>query len=381
MLRARRLRHGTTQGATVDDVVDSLTSQVHRSPSPPSRESFGWSQEFKASDVAFHTSHHALDSSDDDSEDGLFKVPISNRSITNSTPREKVTYDSRPSLSVARQETDDAPTTQVDQSWDRASFDGSIWAVRAPVDDILENMSAAFPKLSIGSILEHRTGRPIVGRILGKGKGSLVYLGLKVDPAQLLIIKQIRVSSDKSAGAKQEIDRLGRLSHPNLVQYLGCDQDQDHACLNIHLQYVSGGSIGTCLRTHGKLEEAVIRSVTSQTLAGLCYLHNADFVHGNMKADNMLLDLNGVCKLCDFGITRKYDKNSGNSIIVPTEGTKAEDIWSLGTMVLEMYSGRRALGAETNVELSLKMTPTIPEDVTLRASVDGLAFILDCFTM
>jgi uncharacterized membrane protein len=45
------------------------------------------------------------------------------------------------------------------------------------------------------------------------------------------------------------------------------------------MEYVSGGSIGACLRKQGKLGVSVVKSFTAQILAGLEYLHAKDILH------------------------------------------------------------------------------------------------------
>jgi mitogen-activated protein kinase kinase kinase len=128
------------------------------------------------------------------------------------------------------------------------------------------------------------------------------------------------------------------------------------------LEYVPGGSVAGCLRKHGKFDDQVSRSFTSQILAGLDYLHQNGIIHRDLKADNILVDPSGVCKISDFGISKRTDDINENGIHTSMQGSvfwmapevvqagrKGEklgyngkvDIWSLGCVVLEMWAGRR----------------------------------------
>jgi mitogen-activated protein kinase kinase kinase len=54
-----------------------------------------------------------------------------------------------------------------------------------------------------------------------------------------------------------------------------------------------------------QFEENVIRFFTLQILDGLEYLHSLGILHRDMKADNILIDQDGMCKISDFGTSKK----------------------------------------------------------------------------
>ncbi|KAB8071600.1 hypothetical protein BDV29DRAFT_16041 [Aspergillus leporis] len=256
------------------------------------------------------------------------------------------------------------------------------------------------------------TFRIIRGQLIGKGTYGRVYLGMNADNGEVLAVKQVEINpriagqdkdkmKDMVAAMDQEIDTMQHLEHPNIVQYLGCERGE--LSISIYLEYISGGSIGSCLRKHGKFEESVVKSLTRQTLGGLAYLHNQGILHRDLKADNILLDLDGTCKISDFGISKKsdniYGNDSTNSMqgsvfwmapeVIQSQGqgySAKVDIWSLGCVVLEMFAGRRPWSREEAIGAifklgSLSQAPPIPEDVSMNISPAALAFMYDCFTI
>lgn len=256
------------------------------------------------------------------------------------------------------------------------------------------------------------TFRIIRGQLIGKGTYGRVYLGMNADNGEVLAVKLVEINpriagADKDrikemvAALDQEIDTMQHLEHPNIVQYLGCERGE--FSISIYLEYISGGSVGSCLRKHGKFEESVVRSLTRQTLGGLAYLHDKGILHRDLKADNILLDLDGTCKISDFGISKKtddiYGNDSSNSMqgsvfwmapeVIQSQGqgySAKVDIWSLGCVVLEMFAGRRPWSKEEAIGAifklgSLSQAPPIPDDVSMNISPAALAFMYDCFTM
>ena len=256
----------------------------------------------------------------------------------------------------------------------------------------------------------HNTYRVIRGELIGKGTYGRVYLGINATTGEVLAIKQVEVNpnaagQDKDkikelvASLDQEIDTMQHLEHANIVQYLGCERRE--YSISIFLEYISGGSIGSCLRKHGKFEEDVVRSLTRQTLEGLSYLHNAGILHRDLKADNILLDVDGTCKISDFGISKRSDNIYGNDVtnsmqgsvfwmapeVVRSQGhgySAKVDIWSLGCVVLEMFAGRRPWAREEAIGAiyklgSLNQAPPIPDDVSEKISAEAVGFMLDCF--
>ncbi|KAL2268319.1 hypothetical protein VTJ83DRAFT_3165 [Remersonia thermophila] len=255
------------------------------------------------------------------------------------------------------------------------------------------------------------TFRWFKGRLIGKGTFGRVYLGINATTGEFLAVKEVEVNPKAAQGDQKkmrelvaaldrEIDTMQHLDHVNIVQYLGCERKE--TSISIFLEYIPGGSIGSCLRKHGKFEEPVVASLTRQTLSGLAYLHREGILHRDLKADNILLDTDGTCKISDFGISKKTDNIYGNDKtnsmqgsvfwmapeVVRSEGrgySAKVDIWSIGCVVLEMFAGRRPWARDEAVGAMYKIAngeaPPIPDDVRETISPIAIAFMLDCFTV
>lgn len=253
------------------------------------------------------------------------------------------------------------------------------------------------------------------GALIGQGSFGSVYLALHAVTGELLAVKQVQMpSSNASSQAdlrkkgmvdalKREIGLLRELQHPNIVQYLGASSSDDH--LNIFLEYVPGGSVQTMLNSYGALGEPLIRSFVRQIITGLAYLHDRDIIHRDIKGANILVDNKGGIKISDFGISKKieasnilsggpaHSKNRPSlqgsvfwmapEVVKQTSYTRKADIWSLGCLVVEMFTGNHPFPDCSQLQAIFKIgnskaSPTIPENASPEAKVFlGQTFELD----
>ncbi|KAG0304373.1 hypothetical protein BGZ98_005603 [Dissophora globulifera] len=251
-----------------------------------------------------------------------------------------------------------------------------------------------------------KTFQYLKGGLIGRGSFGRVYHAFNLDTCEMIAIKQVdlpQTLSERNCDRLKtsvealfsEMEVLKDLDHENIVQYLGFAQNEETA--NIFLEYVSGGSIESCLKRSGPFPEAVIRSFTRQILLGLEYIHSKKIVHRDIKAANVLVDEQGVCKISDFGISKRnaqnqggYDENVGSlqgsifwmapeMVTSKAYGAKV-DIWSFGCLVLEMFTGQQPWKGYAPQQALFTIGnssahPPIPENI----SEEGQRFLARCF--
>ncbi|CAB4445937.1 unnamed protein product [Rhizophagus irregularis] len=233
------------------------------------------------------------------------------------------------------------------------------------------------------------------GALIGMGSFGSVYLGLNSITGELMAVKQVELPTGQSANEERkksmldalqrEIALLKDLHHENIVQYLGFQHDEK--TLNIFLEYVPGGSVATMLNNYGPLEETLVRSFNRQILQGLNYLHEQDIIHRDIKGANVLVDNKGGIKISDFGISKKVEDQimatvsrpslqgsvfwMAPEVVKQTSYTSKADIWSLGCLIIEMFTGEHPFPEFNQMQAMFKIgqscSPEIPEDISNEA--------------
>jgi serine/threonine-protein kinase RIO1 len=212
-------------------------------------------------------------------------------------------------------------------------------------------------------------------KLLGTGATSQVYLGLQ-DDGSLVALKYVTIPDEQSSTAAaannrsrrrvvkkdeleevvREVNLLAPLRHDNIVAFLGSAISGNK--LVIVTEYVSGGSLTGTLQSFGSLPVRTVKRYLGDILHGLQYLHRNGIVHRDIKPHNVLLQIDGQCKLTDFGAAAQLStmgSNDTNVIGTPLymapeaclgKATAASDIWSLGIMTVELITGRLPWGPE-----------------------------------
>ena len=240
----------------------------------------------------------------------------------------------------------------------------------------------------------------VKGELIGKGSYGRVYIAMNLTTLDVMAVKQVELPATERdrndrrqmgmiEALRSEIALLKDLYHPNIVAYLGCETSPEY--LSIFLEYVPGGTIASIYRTpnQARFEEQLVKFFTAQILEGLAYLHQKHIWHRDLKGDNILVDADGICKISDFGISKQtadaYDSfgqatNMKGSVfwmapeVIHSDNERTYsgkvDIWSLGCVVLEMWTGKRPWGDMEQVAamfelFSNRARPPLPPDMHL----------------
>ncbi|CAN6834112.1 unnamed protein product [Brassica oleracea] len=197
---------------------------------------------------------------------------------------------------------------------------------------------------------------------------------------------------------------------PGIVRTFGTSlsrgvNDHGNRVYGMSMEYAAGGSLTSFMETRS-LTDTMIRDFTRMILEGLVSVHDHGYVHCDLKPDNILVfprDVNGgvtkevsyELKISDFGMSTEAGEGSvfwefdspylGTPLYMSPESVhygvaeKSLDLWSLGCVVLEMYTGQSPWPLQDSEEILRHLldgkAPEVPESLPWEAR----QFIETCF--
>ena len=228
-------------------------------------------------------------------------------------------------------------------------------------------MTGDTPSHMIESLRRALTGRYEVERMLGQGGMGSVFLGRDVVLDRPVAIK---VVAPELAGAEsirerflQEARLVARLRHPSIVAVYAAGEAE--GLLYFVMELVEGESLRDRLTREGRMDGDAGIVVLRDLARALAYAHEHGVVHRDVKPENILLDkATGCALLVDFGVARALAGGDarvtmtgftlGSPKYMSPEQASGErnldgrsDVYSLGLVGYEMFSGTAAVSATT----------------------------------
>ena len=173
-----------------------------------------------------------------------------------------------------------------------------------------------------------------------------------------------------------EIETLLKLNHPNVVKLFGPVSSNNE--IGILLEFVDGVDFREWISLSKLKVWEPCAWILVQVLRGLGAAHELNFLHRDLKFENVLINKHGVAKLSDFGLAKHLGfstiTNSGQLVgSLPSMSPEsinghslnfASDIYSFGVMAYEAFSGVQPFSGVTPQEIIKKILEGKPRDLS-----------------
>ena len=255
-------------------------------------------------------------------------------------------------------------------------------------DRLLDRMPPAAPVPSQDH--QFRTGDVFARRfrivsVVGRGGMGEVYRAEDLTLGQSVALKFLpaaaRGNLNRLARFYDEVRLARQITHPNICRVYDIGEADGQTYLS--MEYIDGEDLGSLLRRIGRLPVDKAIEFSRKLCAGLASAHRKGVLHRDLKPGNIMIDSHGEVRITDFGLAAVAGQLDGNEVrngtpaymapeqLAGREVTAQSDLYALGLVLYEMFTGKAPFQAETFAEfLRLRQENRVTNPSTLVPDMD-----------
>jgi predicted Ser/Thr protein kinase len=217
-------------------------------------------------------------------------------------------------------------------------------------------------------------GRYRIIALVGKGGMGEVYRAEDLKLGQAIALKFLppNLASDRQRLQSfiEEVRTARAVSHPNVCRVYDLEEHAGEPF--IAMEYIDGETLDSLISRIGMLPEKKAAQLAQQMCAGLSAIHAEGILHRDLKPANIMIDGRGQVRVTDFGLA-SVREIAGLEAIAGTPGfvapeallgqtvTERSDVYALGLVLYELFSGVPAYRGKTRQEL-VRLQQTVDPD-------------------
>lgn len=230
----------------------------------------------------------------------------------------------------------------------------------------------------------------------GHGSMGNVYKARDRETGETVALKLLKpeIASDQAMieRFKNELLYARKITHKNVCRVHEFNRIGGIAYTS--MEFVEGESLRSVLNRFGGLPPRKATDLAVQICSGLQEAHAQGIVHRDLKPENVMIDTQGNVKIMDFGIARSMEavtRLTGSMVGTPAYMAPEQvagkpvdyrtDIYALGLILYEVFTGKPAFHADNAVAVALKQmreSPTPPHEIEPAIPVFIERAILKC---
>ena len=265
-------------------------------------------------------------------------------------------------------------------------------AVERSVSRISSSSIAEEGRFVSGTLLG---GRYRIIGLLGRGGMGEVYRATDLALGQSVALKFLPEEAAQNQRLLErfhgEVRVARQVSHPNVCRVY--DIGEAEGMPFISMEYVDGEDLASLLLRIGRLPADKAIETARKLCAGLAAAHDRGIIHRDLKPQNIMMNKRGDVVIMDFGLAAIADQLSGAEVRNGTPAYMAPeqvagkpvdyrtDIYSLGLIMYEVFTGAQAFQADNAVAVALKQmreAPVPPHEIEPAVPVGVERAILKC---
>lgn len=205
-----------------------------------------------------------------------------------------------------------------------------------------------------------------------EGTYGRVFRGRDIQTNKIYALKEIKLNNEVEGfplTALREVSILVSLRHPNVVHVREVVVGSNLNKIYMVMEYAQHDMKKVLDNMKHPFSQAEVKSLLQQLLSGVAYLHDNWVLHRDLKTSNLLLDDQGILKICDFGLARLYSDplkpytqpvvtlwyRAPELLLGAKTYTPAIDIWSVGCIFAEWLRRKTLFEGRTEIEQLTKM--------------------------
>ncbi len=209
---------------------------------------------------------------------------------------------------------------------------------------------------------------------IGRGGMGLVYRAEDMRLGQTVALKflprETAGDPDRLNLLHAEVRNARLISHPNVCRVYDIGEHEGRTFLS--MEYVDGEDLASLLKRIGRLPTQKAVEISHELCAGLAAAHERGVIHRDLKPANIMIDGRGQAQIMDFGLAvsraegARLTEPAGTLTYMAPEqwagrgSSVKSDVYSLGLVLYELFTGRRPFEARTPAEFQKKQTTEPP---------------------